>query len=87
MSTTPTPTIEQFINAEYTVVPGFSLADDPMITVENAVAVEPFYFDVDVRTFETLMGEALGNDDAEEECAHKLQAVANELDETHGIIL
>ena len=38
-----TPSIEQFMNADFTIVhPGF-IGGDPAITVENAIAPEPFY--------------------------------------------
>lgn len=81
-----TPSIEQFINADFTIVhPGF-IGGDPAITVENAIAPEPFYFEVDVSTWHRLHQEALCESD-EDDYVNRALEIEVELNEDFGITL
>ena len=80
------PSIEQFMNADFTIVhPGF-IGGDPAITVENAIAPEPFYFEVDVDTWGRLNQEALWESD-EDDYVNRALEVETELSEQYGISL
>ena len=81
-----TPSIEQFMNADYSIVhPGF-IGGDPAITVENAIAPEPFYFEVDVDTWHRLHQEALCESD-EDDYVNRALEIEVELNEDFGITL
>lgn len=82
-----TPSIEEFVNAEFSVTPGFHIADEPTIIVENAVADEPFYYEISVKAWEELDSKATENDDATDEFIEKSLETKNELDESYGILL
>lgn len=84
---TATPSIEQFINADFNIMPGWGRDDNPTITVENAVAVEPFYYEVSVETFSTLHQDALCLDEVEDDYITKSSDVEIELDESYNIML
>lgn len=69
------PSIEQFTDADFTIIePGF-IGGDPAITVENAIAPEPFYYELDVTDWEQLRQEALCETEDEE-----FVAQANEIE-------
>ena len=81
-----TPSIEQFMNADYSIVhPGF-IGGDPAITVENAIAPEPFYFEVDVSTWGRLHQEALCESD-DDDYVNRALEIEVELNEDFGITL
>lgn len=81
-----TPSIEQFINADFNIIePGF-VGGDPAITVENAVATEPFYFEVDVSTWHQLHQEALCESD-EDDYVNRALEVENTLYDEYRITL
>lgn len=81
-----TPSIEQFMDADYSIVhPGF-IGGDPAITVENAVAVEPFYYEVDMDTWGRLFQEALCESD-EDDYVDRALEVESDLSEQYGITL
>lgn len=81
-----TPSIEQFMNAEYSIIhPGF-IGGDPAITVENAVAVEPFYYEVDVDTWGRLHQDALCESD-EDDYVDRAREIETDLSEQYGINL
>lgn len=80
------PSIEQFINADFNIIePGF-IGGDPAITVENAIAPEPFYFEVDVSTWGRLHQEALCESD-EDDYVNRALEIEVELNEEYGISL
>lgn len=80
------PSIEQFMNADFNIIePGF-IGGDPAITVENAIAPEPFYFEVDVSTWGRLHQEALCESD-EDDYVNRALEIEVELNEEYGIIL
>lgn len=81
-----TPSIEQFINADFNIIePGF-IGGDPAITVENAIAPEPFYYEVDLSTWHQLHQEALCESD-EDDYVHRALEIEVELNEDFGITL
>lgn len=80
------PSIEQFINADFNIIePGF-IGGDPAITVENTIAPEPFYFEVDVSTWGRLHQEALCESD-EDDYVNRALEIEVELNEEYGISL
>lgn len=80
------PSIEQFMNADFNIIePGF-IGGDPAITVENAIAPEPFYFEVDVSTWGRLHQEALCESD-EDDYVNRALEIEVELNEEYGISL
>ena len=81
-----TPSIEQFMNADFNIIePGF-IGGDPAITVENAIAPEPFYFEVDVSTWGRLHQEALCESD-DDDYVNRALEIEVELNEDFGITL
>lgn len=80
------PTIEQFTNADFTIIhPGF-IGGDPAITVENGIAPEPFYFELDVSDWEQLRQSALCETEDEEFVA-QANEIEVELADQYGISL
>lgn len=82
-----TPSIEQFVNADFNIIqPGF-VGGEPAITVENAIAPEPFYFEITVEKFGELHREALNDEDAPEDYVNQALEIETELNEDFGILL
>ena len=81
-----TPSIEQFINADFNIIAPDFINGDPTISVENAIAPEPFYFEVDVSTWGRLHQEALCESD-DDDYVNRALEIEVELNEDFGITL
>lgn len=80
------PTLAQFMNADFTIIAPDFIGGDPTITVENAVAVEPFCYEVDVDTWGRLFQEALCETEEAEYIERALET-ETDLSEQYGINL
>lgn len=78
------PSIEQFMNAEFTIMPAWAISDAPTITVENCMADPAFYFDVTLEEFAKLNSEALGNDDAPDYYVNRVLEIEAELSDSYN---
>lgn len=80
------PSIEQFMDADFNIIAPENIGGNPSISVENAVASEPFYFEVDVSVWEQLRQQALcaGGD---QEFADRVLGVEVDLYGDYGVRL
>lgn len=81
-----TPSIEQFINADFNIIAPDLIDGDPTITVENGAAAEPFYYEVDLSTWHKLHQEALCESD-EDDYVNRALEVENTLYDEYRITL
>lgn len=80
------PSIEQFMNADFNVLSPSRIGGEPTITVENAVAPTPFYYEVSVQEFSELHREALRLTE-DDDYVHRALEAEIELNEDYGVSL
>lgn len=81
------PSIEEFMNADFTIVASKRIGRNPQIAVENGIAPVPFYYEVTVEEFADLNREALWSDEAPDDYVNRALEIEVTLSEEYGVSL
>lgn len=80
-----TPTIAQYKDSQLSVIAPCLPGGDPTIIVENAVAPEPFYFEIDLTAFENLHYE--DDEDDSPEHTENVAEILTRLDDEFNVFI
>lgn len=81
------PSIEEFINADFSILAPERIGRTPKIAVENGIAPVPFHYEVTVEEFADLNREALWNDEAPDDYVNRALEIEVTLSEEYGVSL
>ena len=81
------PSIEEFMNADFSILASKRIGRNPQIAVENGIAPVPFYYELTVEEFADLNQKALWDDEAPDDYVTRALEIEVTLSEDYGVSL